>query len=318
MKIECQDCHMKPDGISTYFVQPEKGGRPHNPLTMPSHLQPGSRDPQILANSVTMNLSASQNGDSVKTMVTIYNDQTGHHVPTGRPSRNILLLIKAVTDEGDTLEQIYGEKVPEWGGMGDYGSGNYAGMSGKGFAKILEDSNGISPAPSWRPTHILSDNRIASFASDTSYYYFRAPAKSEKIRINARLIYRRFFKKWMDEKNFVIPDIEMENKSIEIITSPTLINDESSQISNTFHLAQNYPNPFNSNTVINWQLAVGSNAVLTIYNLLGEKITTVVSEDQNPGRYSYRFDGSRVPSGIYYYQLVAGDYMAVKKMILIR
>jgi len=85
-----------------------------------------------------------------------------------------------------------------------------------------------------------------------------------------------------------------------------------------FQLHQNYPNPFNSNTVISWQLAVGDQVDLTVYNVLGEKVATLVSKRLQPGNHRYLFDGSTLASGIYYYELTAGEFKAVRKMILLR
>ncbi len=83
-------------------------------------------------------------------------------------------------------------------------------------------------------------------------------------------------------------------------------------------LEQNYPNPFNPETVISWRLAAGSHVELTVYNLLGEKVATPVSERMNPGRHTYTFKAGDLTSGVYYYQLVAGVYREVRKMILLR
>ena len=85
-----------------------------------------------------------------------------------------------------------------------------------------------------------------------------------------------------------------------------------------YELRQNYPNPFNPETVISWQLAVGGYVELVGYNVLGKKITTLVSERMNAGTHRYIFDARSLASGVYYYQLVAGDYIQVKKMILLR
>jgi hypothetical protein len=86
----------------------------------------------------------------------------------------------------------------------------------------------------------------------------------------------------------------------------------------SFYLNQNYPNPFNSGTIISWQLAVGSNVELSVYNLSGAKVTTLVSEKMAAGHHSYNFAGNNLASGIYYYQLIAGDLRDVRKMILLQ
>ncbi len=86
----------------------------------------------------------------------------------------------------------------------------------------------------------------------------------------------------------------------------------------TFQLYQNYPNPFNRSTVISWQSAVGSEVALTVYNLLGEKMAKLVLGYMPAGYHRYRFENTILASGIYYYELAAGEFKAVRKMILLR
>ncbi len=85
-----------------------------------------------------------------------------------------------------------------------------------------------------------------------------------------------------------------------------------------FYLQQNYPNPFNPRTVISYQLPVISNVEMSIYNLLGQKVATLVNERQQAGSYQVEWDASRFSSGIYYYRIKVGEYQDVKKMILLR
>ena len=85
-----------------------------------------------------------------------------------------------------------------------------------------------------------------------------------------------------------------------------------------YALLQNYPNPFNPVTVISWQLAVGSQVDLNVYNLLGKKVATPVSKYMDAGYHSYRFNGGNLASGIYYYQIRAGQFVQVRKMLLLR
>jgi hypothetical protein len=96
------------------------------------------------------------------------------------------------------------------------------------------------------------------------------------------------------------------------------------QIPHSYRLSQNYPNPFNPNTVISWQLAVGSNVELSVYNLLGQKVATLVSEKQSAGYHQVEFNGQILSSGVYLYRIVvesfgeAGAWQDVKKMILMK
>jgi len=83
-------------------------------------------------------------------------------------------------------------------------------------------------------------------------------------------------------------------------------------------LSQNYPNPFNPLTTINYELPITRDVELNIYNLLGQKVSSLVQETQKAGKYKVQWDASALPSGVYYYQLVAGGFNEVKKMVLIK
>jgi hypothetical protein len=85
-----------------------------------------------------------------------------------------------------------------------------------------------------------------------------------------------------------------------------------------FSLSQNYPNPFNPNTMINYQLPMSSAVELSIYNLLGQRVATLVNERKSAGHHKVEWDASGYSSGIYYYQFKAGEYQDLKKMILIK
>ncbi len=85
-----------------------------------------------------------------------------------------------------------------------------------------------------------------------------------------------------------------------------------------YRLYQNYPNPFNPNTVISYQLAVNSKVQLTIYDISGKKIKTLVNKRQNAGQQSVTFNATGLASGIYIYKLKAGSFEQNRKMILLR
>ncbi|MCF8263334.1 MAG: T9SS type A sorting domain-containing protein [Melioribacteraceae bacterium] len=85
-----------------------------------------------------------------------------------------------------------------------------------------------------------------------------------------------------------------------------------------FLLHQNYPNPFNPTTNISYELPYASFVNLTIYNILGSEIKSLVNRNQNAGSYTINFDASEIPSGIYLYKLRSGNVVITKKMILIK
>ena len=85
-----------------------------------------------------------------------------------------------------------------------------------------------------------------------------------------------------------------------------------------FSLEQNYPNPFNAGTTIQYELSHSANVTLKIYDLLGREVATLVDTKQLPGNYAYPWSGQNLASGIYFYQLIAGDVHIQKKMVLLK
>jgi hypothetical protein len=98
----------------------------------------------------------------------------------------------------------------------------------------------------------------------------------------------------------------------------TNIADDLARVPYLFELNQNYPNPFNPTTTISYQLSAVSDVELGVYNLTGQKVATLVSKNQHTGHYQVEWDASGFASGVYYYRLEAGEFLAVKKMILLR
>ncbi len=87
---------------------------------------------------------------------------------------------------------------------------------------------------------------------------------------------------------------------------------------NNYKLFQNYPNPFNPKTVIRYALPVTSHLDLSIYNILGQKVATLVNKKQPAGNYEMEWNASMVSSGIYLYRLETDGYRDVKKMVVIK
>jgi hypothetical protein len=98
----------------------------------------------------------------------------------------------------------------------------------------------------------------------------------------------------------------------------TGVQDRSSEMPQSYELSQNYPNPFNPSTNINFTLAKASDVKLAVYNLLGQKVATIVDSRMSAGQQSVVFDASRLPSGVYFYRLDAGSFTAVRKMLLMK
>ena len=86
----------------------------------------------------------------------------------------------------------------------------------------------------------------------------------------------------------------------------------------SFQLKQNYPNPFNPSTTIEFALPKSAFVTLKIYNLIGEEVASLIAEKREAGIHQINWDASGVPSGVYLYRLEAGDFVRVKKLILMR
>jgi len=85
-----------------------------------------------------------------------------------------------------------------------------------------------------------------------------------------------------------------------------------------YRLDQNYPNPFNPRTIINYELRFTNYVDLSIYNSLGQRVKTLVSEDKNAGSHQVEWDASGFASGVYYYKIQAGEFLEVKKMVFVK
>ncbi len=117
---------------------------------------------------------------------------------------------------------------------------------------------------------------------------------------------------------------EIETISRISVYQTTGIRNQNSIVSN-YKLEQNYPNPFNPTTKIKFDLphlykgGLGGVLVsLKIYDITGREIKTLVNEYLNPGSYEVTFDGSNFASGVYLYQLRAGEFVVSKKMLLVK
>jgi hypothetical protein len=118
--------------------------------------------------------------------------------------------------------------------------------------------------------------------------------------------------------NFVLlegPDIVLNNVFGDFTTSVERLDDLTPS---QFELEQNYPNPFNPSTTIRFTIPEAGLVTLKVYNLLGEEVATLLNEEQTTGVYEVTFDAGQLSSGIYFYTINSGDFVASKKMILLK
>jgi photosystem II stability/assembly factor-like uncharacterized protein len=96
------------------------------------------------------------------------------------------------------------------------------------------------------------------------------------------------------------------------------LNDGNNFLPETFKLYQNYPNPFNPTTTIKFEIPERSFVTIKVYDVLGGEVATIINEEKLSGNYEVEFDGSQLNSGIYFYQIKAGNFVETKKMILLK
>ena len=145
------------------------------------------------------------------------------------------------------------------------------------------------------PVIITSQDAITLAVDDSViiYYGVALGANEEEMIANMQAV---------EQKYFEITSVEADHN----------------KIPEGYILAQNYPNPFNPSTSIKFGIPEGSNVTLKIYNTLGEEVALLVNEYLDAGTYTFRFDASKLTSGIYIYTLQAGDQIISNKMTLIK
>ena len=87
---------------------------------------------------------------------------------------------------------------------------------------------------------------------------------------------------------------------------------------NSYLLEQNYPNPFNPTTTIGFGIKEKSDVKITILNSIGEEVAVVLDEEKDSGYHTVEFNAANLPSGVYFYQLSAGQFTSMKKMLLLK
>ena len=213
----CQDCHMPPLG-ATQFATDEAGGRLRDATTIFSHRMPGARDQNLLQDAVDLQVSTSIEGETLEVFIGLYNDNTGHKIPTDSALRHMLLIVEVIDTQDTPLELLEGPTLPEWAGEGGPDKGYYAGLPGKAYALILQELwTQISPSGAyWNPTRVVEDTRLEPFEEDFSSYLFHVP-ENAPIQVRVRLILRRAFIELMDQKGWTDPDILMAERQITIL-----------------------------------------------------------------------------------------------------
>ncbi len=139
---------------------------------------------------------------------------------------------------------------------------------------------------------------ISATTPDTAYIYVMLVSERDSVHIGSY---------------FLIDDLAYEGTATGVAEQP-----QRAAKPTVFGLDQNYPNPFNPTTTIRYELPSTSMVRLSVFDLLGQEVATLVNERKDAGTYQVRFDGSALPSGIYFYRLAAGDFVQTRRLALVK
>ncbi len=114
--------------------------------------------------------------------------------------------------------------------------------------------------------------------------------------------------------SYTLPAMSVVHFVLSVATGVT----EGPHTPRSFALYQNYPNPFNPSTAIDYQIPVAGFVTLTVYDILGREVATLVNEVKEPGSYRVQFDGSARASGTYFYRIQAGQFTSTKRLVLLK
>jgi hypothetical protein len=122
---------------------------------------------------------------------------------------------------------------------------------------------------------------------------------------------------WYKDTVFVVGD---EGTILRSFSGGEPVNNvaEENELPKKFTLEQNYPNPFNPTTTIRYELPQDGQVTIEIFDILGQKVNTILNEFKNAGRYETVFSSTGLASGVYIYQLRVNDFITSKKMVLIK
>jgi hypothetical protein len=189
---------------ATQFATDEAGGLRRDPSRIFSHRMPGAQDQDLLQDALDLQVHTAFENGMLRVTVSLYNDNTGHKIPTDSPLRQMLLIIEVLDQAGAPITLLDGPTLPEWAGIGEPAEGYYAARPGKAYALI------------WNPTRVIEDSRLEPFEEDFSSYLFQV-TEGEPVQIHVRVLFRRAFIELMDQKGWSDPDILMAEETLTVL-----------------------------------------------------------------------------------------------------
>ncbi len=187
--------------------------------------------------------------------------------------------------------------------------GVYIQVEGESLRRFISNINNDSAGTNYVYSDAPSDWTLFSNAYNIGLVSLDS-LKGKRIRI--------IFEFDSDSDKAIGSGLQIDNVVVYSPLPVSVKDDNSNNLSSTFKLEQNYPNPFNPSTVISYQLPVKGDVSLKIYDILGNEIATLVNEFKTAGKHQVKFDAGKygLSSGIYFFQLKAGNFVQTKKLVL--
>jgi len=242
-----------------------------------------------------------------------------------RPSNNLLIDSSGNRNKTDFLYRQLKIKS-----SAELASARYSGAIPAGFGyQILNVDSAKIPSGSLYNSHLLNIESIYPDSEATSIFNYNS--KYDTIKTEGKmkgmpvgveylgkdyktivLSFPLYFMKKEEAKQFIINAFARFGMPLDVLTN------KEEQVPNEYSLNQNYPNPFNPSTTIEYSVPNNSKVVLEVFDILGQKVTTLVNSYKPAGFYKVEFNSSHLASGIYLYNFRAGNILISKKMLLIK
>ncbi len=212
-------------------------------------------------------------------------------------------------------------------------NGQYSGQSGVHSRYESNMINSYYTQIQYSGDSLIYIDNISEFVFDALYHNYTyvdsvlkcdSLAKAFAGNTNSSAYYSKL---WQLSKNFTTELFKSASHKLTCLIytawlnagSPVLVDDEmKSQTPLAFELQQNYPNPFNPSTNLQYAISSRQFVTLKIYDLLGNEVAVLVNEEKPRGIYNVQFTVNNLSSGVYFYQLRAGDFIQTKKMIYLK
>jgi hypothetical protein len=204
----CQSCHMswRKDMLpyDEFIVDGQARaalGVRRDPATINPHQFDGTT-PTQLENSLALEIEGDVQDSSLKIKIHVTNVSAGHRVPTGETMRSVMLVVNGTDSKGIPLALENGETLPDWAGLGSPEEGNYGGLPGAMFARVLRGQDNQLNVPFWQAMAVDSDTRIKPKTTIVKEFEFSLRDPDDEPSVEARLVFRPAVKSLADVKGW--------------------------------------------------------------------------------------------------------------------